>query len=102
MTCPRRWGKLGWGAGTANPRIIFEILEVDKMPSFWEKLQVDGQEMDVYASVPSGSGPFPAIAWGAELPGWPQPPILTSRQQCRTTVAISLLNGGTQKKLHLS
>jgi carboxymethylenebutenolidase len=31
------------------------------MPSFWEKLQVDGQEMDVYASVPSGSGPFPAI-----------------------------------------
>ena len=31
------------------------------MPSFWEKLQVDGQEMEVYASVPSGSGPFPAI-----------------------------------------
>jgi carboxymethylenebutenolidase len=31
------------------------------MPSFWEKLQVDGQEMDVYASVPRGSGPFPAI-----------------------------------------
>jgi carboxymethylenebutenolidase len=31
------------------------------MPSFWEKLQVDGQEMDLYASVPSGSGPFPAV-----------------------------------------
>jgi carboxymethylenebutenolidase len=31
------------------------------MPSFWEKLQVDGQEMEVYASVPSGSGPFSAI-----------------------------------------
>jgi carboxymethylenebutenolidase len=32
------------------------------MPSFWEKLQVDGSEMDLYASVPSGgSGPFPAV-----------------------------------------
>ena len=31
------------------------------MPSFWEKLQVDGQEMDLYASVPRGSGPFPAV-----------------------------------------
>lgn len=31
------------------------------MPSFWEKLQVDGQEMSVYSSVPSGSGPFPAV-----------------------------------------
>jgi carboxymethylenebutenolidase len=31
------------------------------MPSFTDKLQVNGQEMDVYASVPSGSGPFPAI-----------------------------------------
>ena len=31
------------------------------MPSFWEKLQVNGAEMDVYASVPDGSGPFPAV-----------------------------------------
>jgi len=31
------------------------------VPSFWEKVQVDGQDMDVYISVPSGSGPFPAI-----------------------------------------
>jgi carboxymethylenebutenolidase len=31
------------------------------MPSFWEKLQVDGREMDLYASVPSGSGPFPGV-----------------------------------------
>ena len=31
------------------------------MPSFWEKLQVDGQEMNLYASVPSGSGPFPGV-----------------------------------------
>ena len=31
------------------------------MPSFWEKVQVDGQDMDLYASVPSGSGPFSAI-----------------------------------------
>ena len=31
------------------------------MPSFWEKVEVEGQEMDLYASVPSGAGPFPAI-----------------------------------------
>ena len=31
------------------------------MPSFWEKLEVDGSEMDLYASVPSGAGPFPAV-----------------------------------------
>ena len=31
------------------------------MPSFTEKLQVDGHPMDMYASVPSGSGPFPAV-----------------------------------------
>ena len=31
------------------------------MPSFWEKISVDGQEMDVYTSAPSGSGPFPAV-----------------------------------------
>ena len=32
------------------------------MASFWETVQVDGQDMDVYASVPSGQGqgPFPA------------------------------------------
>jgi len=31
------------------------------MTSFWENLKVDGQDMRMYASVPSGSGPFPAI-----------------------------------------
>ena len=31
------------------------------MPSFTDKLQVNGEEMEVYASIPSGSGPFPAI-----------------------------------------
>lgn len=31
------------------------------MPSFWEKLQVNGSEMDLYVSVPEGSGPFPAV-----------------------------------------
>ena len=31
------------------------------MPSFWEKLPVNGTEMDVYASIPEGSGPFPAV-----------------------------------------
>lgn len=31
------------------------------MPSFTEKLQVNGHPMDMYTSVPSGSGPFPAV-----------------------------------------
>ena len=35
------------------------------MASFWEKLTVDGSEMDMYASVPSSSAgftaPFPAV-----------------------------------------
>ncbi len=31
------------------------------MPSFWEKVDVNGQSMDLYASVPGGSGPFPAV-----------------------------------------
>ena len=35
------------------------------MASFWEKLTVDGSEMDMYASVPSSSSgfsaPFPAV-----------------------------------------
>jgi carboxymethylenebutenolidase len=31
------------------------------MPSFTEKLKVSGKDMSVYASVPSGSGPFPAV-----------------------------------------
>ena len=31
------------------------------MPSFWDKLQVDGQDMSLYASIPQGSGPFPAV-----------------------------------------
>ena len=31
------------------------------MPSFTDKLQVDGHDMDMYASIPSGSGPFPAV-----------------------------------------
>ncbi len=31
------------------------------MPSFWDKLQVNGQDMNLYASIPGGSGPFPAV-----------------------------------------
>ena len=31
------------------------------MPSFWEKVRVEDREMDLYASVPSGEGPFPAV-----------------------------------------
>lgn len=31
------------------------------MPSFWEKITVNAAAMDLYASVPSSSGPFPAI-----------------------------------------
>ena len=31
------------------------------MPSFTDKLQVGGHEMEMYASVPAGSGPHPAV-----------------------------------------
>ncbi len=31
------------------------------MPSFWEKINVTGQDMDLYVSMPDGSGPFPAV-----------------------------------------
>ena len=31
------------------------------MPSFTEKLQVNGEETEMYTSVPSGSGPFPVV-----------------------------------------
>ena len=31
------------------------------MPSFTEKLQVNGHDMDLYASVPTGPGPHPAV-----------------------------------------
>ena len=39
------------------------------MPSFMEKLQVNGEEMDLYASVPSGSGPFPAVVIAFHIGG---------------------------------
>jgi carboxymethylenebutenolidase len=31
------------------------------VPSFWEKVQVGEQSMNLYASIPVGSGPFPAV-----------------------------------------
>ena len=31
------------------------------MPSFWEKIPVDGPDMNLYSGVPQGSGPFPAV-----------------------------------------
>ena len=33
------------------------------MPSFWEKVRVEDREMDLYASVPSGRGPFRRWSW---------------------------------------
>ena len=39
------------------------------MPSFWETLQVDGEEMATYVSVPSGSGPFPAVVVAQTIRG---------------------------------
>ncbi len=39
------------------------------MPSFWEKIQVEGQDMSVYSSVPSGSGPFPAVVIAHPISG---------------------------------
>ena len=31
------------------------------MPSFWESTRVDGSDMKMYVSVPSGPGPFPGV-----------------------------------------
>jgi len=31
------------------------------MASFWESIKVDGADMRLYVSVPSGTGPFPAV-----------------------------------------
>ena len=31
------------------------------MPSTWESLEVDGNDMQAYVSRPAGSGPFPGI-----------------------------------------
>jgi len=43
------------------------------MPAFTEHLQVNGEDMEMYTSVPSGSGPFPAVVIafhvGGEFPG---------------------------------
>lgn len=39
------------------------------MASFWESVKVDGQDMQIYASVPSGSGPFPAVIVAAHGSG---------------------------------
>ena len=39
------------------------------MSSSWEKVQVNGAEMDVYASFPDGSGPFPAVLVAQHAPG---------------------------------
>ena len=39
------------------------------MLSFWEKIQVNESEMDVYTSVPDGEGPFPAVVVAHHAPG---------------------------------
>ena len=39
------------------------------MPSFTDKLTVGGHEMDMYASAPSGSGPFPAVVIAFHIGG---------------------------------
>ena len=31
------------------------------MASFWESINVDGEDMKLYVSVPDGKGPFPAV-----------------------------------------
>ena len=41
------------------------------MASSWESIRVDGEEVNLYVSVPDGAGPFPAIVvvhhhWGID------------------------------------
>ena len=39
------------------------------MPSFSDTLKVNGQDMEMYASVPSGSGPHPAVVIAFHIGG---------------------------------
>ena len=39
------------------------------MPSFTEHLQVNGEDMEMYTSVPSGAGPFPAVVVAFHVDG---------------------------------
>ena len=39
------------------------------MPSFTDRLTVNGHEMDMYASIPSGSGPHPAVVIAFHIGG---------------------------------
>ncbi|MDP6549419.1 MAG: dienelactone hydrolase family protein [Dehalococcoidia bacterium] len=39
------------------------------MASFWERITVGSQDMDLYLSLPTGSGPFPAVLIGPHADG---------------------------------
>ena len=43
------------------------------MPSFYESLKVDGQDMETYVSLPSGSGPHPAVVIAYTVGGVDEP-----------------------------
>ena len=43
------------------------------MPFFWENVEVGGDDMRMYISVPSGSGPFPAVVVVYEASGTDEP-----------------------------
>ncbi len=48
--------KAGWD--------VFVTQESKTVASSWENVKVDGRDMDMYVSVPGGSGPFPAVVVG--------------------------------------
>jgi carboxymethylenebutenolidase len=43
------------------------------VPSFYESLKVDGQDMETYVSLPSGSGPHPAVVIAYTVGGVDEP-----------------------------
>ena len=42
------------------------------MATFWENLEIDGSQMRMYVSVPSGQGPFPGVVVIHHGPGLDQ------------------------------
>ena len=82
------------------------------MPSFMDKLTVDGNEMDMYAAVPEGSGPFPAVVIAFHVGGMDEfDKVMADRFADEGYVAVvpdlfhrytdEQLNGGRLERLKL-
>ena len=81
------------------------------MPSFWDRIEVDGIEMELYSGVPEGTGLFPAVVVAQAAGGLdefiqtivdrlpPQPERVLYLQE-RRSIAPYLINQGGYTWLH--